>query len=188
MSRGDHGVGRLIGRTEECQCRYSSRPRSLGCGGRVSGGEPGNRIIPHILAYIFLSLAIAMPSTAAASSERECLAKAVYYEARGEQQQGMLAVALTTINRARWLKKTVCFTVHRRCDYSWRCVKKKRMINRKSAEWIESLEVATLVLTGKIADFTGGATHFHAWWVDPPWRSKMQHLINIGGHSFYATK
>ena len=63
--------------------------------------------------------------------EISCLARNVYYEARGESLQGQKAVALVTLNRVEnpMFPNTICGVVNERkvvkgttkCQFSWRC-------------------------------------------------------------------
>lgn len=113
------------------------------------------------------------------SSEIDCLAKVIYYEARGESERGKLAVALATLNRVDSPKfpKTVCQVVYQKNQFSW--TKKQS----KSSKWQESREIAQKAYDNR--DILGNfkATHFHNLRVSPGW--KLKKVAKIGSHIFY---
>ncbi|MFK3741030.1 cell wall hydrolase [Massilia sp. TN1-12] len=111
-----------------------------------------------------------------------CLASAVYHEARGESTAGQQAVALVTMNRAEGNPRRVCREVHKTGQYSW---VGKGLPKKEREAWLHSREIAADVLYGRVDDFTGGATYFHAKAVRPVWRHKLKYLMTIGGHRFY---
>lgn len=55
------------------------------------------------------------------ADEIQCLAEAMYFEARGEGVTGQEAVALVTLNRTRaaGFPKTVCGVVYQKGQYAW---------------------------------------------------------------------
>jgi hypothetical protein len=63
--------------------------------------------------------------------EIQCLAEAMYFEARGEGKTGQEAVALVTLNRTRTpnYPKTVCGVVYQKGQYSW--ARKKHKVSDK---------------------------------------------------------
>jgi len=113
-----------------------------------------------------------------------CLAAAVYHEARGEPLAGQQAVALVTMNRAEWKPKRVCQEVYKPGQYSW--VGKHLSRDDRDA-WRQARKVAADVLYGRVPDFTGGSTYFHARTVRPAWRRKLHYMMTLGGHRFYCT-
>ena len=72
------------------------------------------------------------------------------------------------------------------CQFSWYCDGKsddpKEFSATNNARWI-----AWLVLKGRIFDFTRGATHYHADYVDPKWNKYKQvdRIMQIDDHIFY---
>lgn len=125
----------------------------------------------------------------------ECLAKNVYYEARGEPYEGRIAVAQVTVNRARSGKfpNDVCEVVYQKtrgpddiviCQFSWWCMPhlKSQPISRH--EYRESYKIAKNVLIhGEELPDLQHALFFHAQYVNPRWnREKVAH---IGQHIFY---
>ncbi|MEM8771560.1 MAG: cell wall hydrolase [Pseudomonadota bacterium] len=138
--------------------------------------------------FDFSSLKIAREDAA----ERECLAQAIYYEARSEPRIGQLAVADVVLNRvsSRLYPSTICGVVfqgsERRtgCQFSFTCdgSMDTRLNQRK---WKASQELAGAVLAGLRAPVSRQATHYHANYVDPYWAPRMTPTATIGAHKFY---
>jgi hypothetical protein len=140
------------------------------------------------------------------SSERACLALAIYHEARGEVRSGQIAVARVVINRSRSraYPSTVCGVVFQnahmlnRCQFSFAC---DRLSDFPSdhASWKNSIRVANgLICAGDCTPprlrrapmatpLLRTATHYHATHVAPSWSKKLTPLGRIGGHLFYAS-
>ncbi len=120
-----------------------------------------------------------------------CLAKNVYFEARGESERGMKAVAHVTLNRAAHHRfpKSVCGVVYQRiggsCQFSWICDGNSDRI-RSHDEWIKSMRIAFQVLSGRTRDPTHGATHYFNYnIVSPDWSRRLVQTATIGNHSFH---
>ena len=113
-----------------------------------------------------------------------CLALNIYHEARGEPIKGMQAVALVTLNRSIVTNKPICEVVHSPKQFSWTMYKPKASdpVAYKLAE-----KIAIDTLTGKVSDFTAGATFYHSVSVSPSWRNKFILRQKIGRHYFYFT-
>lgn len=116
----------------------------------------------------------------------KCLALNVYHEARGENLVGQIAVAHVTINRVKhdYFPNTVCSVVWQRKQFSWTHDKYSDRPRNKDA-WITALDVADLVYNDHVDDPTGGALFYHAKWVRPVWRHRMDYFKTIGVHKFY---
>jgi len=85
-----------------------------------------------LITFILLFCLIASNSSFGKISENElhCLAEAMYFEARGEGNHGLDAVALVTINRKNHkdYPGSICGVVYQKGQYSW-TKKKKRIRN-----------------------------------------------------------
>lgn len=132
--------------------------------------------------------------------ERECLAKAIYWEARNQSLDGKIAVGYVVINRVNaglW-HDTVCKVVFQGCQFSWVCDgkgKKNLDALRNEGEkfaWAESLALANELLSeyNDIEDVTYGATFFHAHYVKPNWSKwkKIERTVRIEDHIFYRLR
>ena len=136
--------------------------------------------------------------------EIECLAKNMYFEARGEGESGQNAVAFVTINRVESDRypDTICEVVYQakrdsrgnpirnRCQFSWYCDGKvdsvrESVYNRlyRRAEYI----YINYYLNDMMNDTTEGSTHYHAKYVEPFWskHENYQYVASIGQHVFY---
>lgn len=131
---------------------------------------------------------------------RECLAKAIFWEARNQSFDGKVAVGLVVMNRVRSTEfgENACKVVYQGCQFSWVCTKnkKKNPANSKNADereaWAESISLANELLLeyDSFVDVTKGATHFHAKYVKPDWSrwKKMERTVRIDDHIFYRMR
>lgn len=131
----------------------------------------------------------------------ECLARNIYFEARGETELGQRAVAWVTLNRvqADRYPDTVCGVVHQarrdsagnpirhQCQFSWYCDGQSDRI-RDQEKWQEVMTVAQSVMLRYTfaTDPTQGATMYHADYVDPYWSDHYTLTVQIDTHIFYA--
>jgi len=126
--------------------------------------------------------------------ERECLAQAMYYEARGEGPTGEEAIAEVIFNRMRiaGYPNTICGVVyeganlHKGCQFSFTC-NGAMLEPRSPAAWAEARLMAAKIITGQqpLLDLTGGATSYHAADVQPMWADTLLQTTQIGNHIFY---
>ena len=124
--------------------------------------------------------------------QQNCLAQAIYYEARGESQRGQIAVAEVIMNRVRsgYYPNSVCGVVyqgsHRStgCQFTFTC---DGSINHRprGRAWDRAQRVATAVMSGYTRPITQGATHYHTLAVNPVWNSGLVETTTIESHVFY---
>jgi spore germination cell wall hydrolase CwlJ-like protein len=117
--------------------------------------------------------------------ERVCLAKNIYYEARGEGEYGMYAVAQVTINRLKvgYWGNTVCKVVYAKSQFSWTL---ENNLKKPAGEmWDESLRIADNVLNGIQVRTLMTALFYHADYVKPNWRDENAKIKKVGAHIFY---
>jgi spore germination cell wall hydrolase CwlJ-like protein len=136
-----------------------------------------------------------LPASVFSKPEQACLAKGIYFEARGESVRGQAAVAQVILNRVRnpAYPKSICGVVYQnmkwrnRCQFSFACDRiKDRVASREHYEMAE--EVALAVTAGKIwLPEVGSSTHYHATYVRPRWARTMELMNRIGQHLFYRT-
>jgi len=116
----------------------------------------------------------------------ECLTKNIYYEARGENYTGKMAVAHVTINRLKtghW-GNSICKVVYAKKQFSWTLAKK---LPRPDSEiWAESEAVARKVLAGHRVRGLAKSLYYHAIYIkDPNWADTKHEAGQIGNHVFY---
>ncbi|KMO30393.1 cell wall hydrolase [Methylobacterium variabile] len=131
-----------------------------------------------------------------AEKEQRCLAEAVYFEARGEPEQGQAAVAQVVLNRAKsgLYPANICGVVYQNrhrymgCQFSFACEGKSLRIT-DDASWQTATRIAHAVVEGRtyLAD-VGGATHYHADYVKPRWSRRLRKMDVIGRHIFYQLR
>jgi spore germination cell wall hydrolase CwlJ-like protein len=132
-------------------------------------------------------LCLAFPLQALAlDAQTICLAKNIYWEARGEPLIGQYAVASVTLNRVahKRFPNTICRVVYQRNQFSWTITHKRARI-RDVVAWQVAKYIARSAREGLIKDVTGGATHYHATYVKPRWRRHFLRTVKIHKHIFY---
>lgn len=112
----------------------------------------------------------------------ECLAKNMYFEARGESKRGLLAVAHVTINRTQSdeFPSRLCDVVYQKNQFSWTSM---RLKIKDYTLYEEIKQLAYDVLSGETQDPTKGALHFHSKHIRTRWNLKPK--ARIGNHIFY---
>jgi len=136
---------------------------------------------------VFLTLIILnSPSIAYTTQDIECLALTIYFEARGEPQEGKIAVAFVVLNRVKSKKfpSSICDVVFDRCQFSWTCDKISNIPKNKHA-WNKSKQLATDILAHKYKDNTKGAQFFHKKTITPKWAKSLTLTTVIDNHKFY---
>lgn len=142
------------------------------------------------IGYSKISLA-AMPE-AKGGKQWECLAEALYFEARGESIAGQFAVAEVILNRVSDTRypDSVCGVINQgtgrkfRCQFTYTCDGRPEKIGEPVA-WARVGKIAKLVLDGEKLGLTSGATHYHTVNVAPKWSKTFVHTGQIGVHHFY---
>lgn len=148
-----------------------------------------------IIQVMMAILMIVMPLAANAKSRpvdlmsrvdsQHCIASAVYYEAMGENRQGKIAVAYVIINRMKSGKfaSTPCGVVYQKGQFSWINPRYRTLVYSPEM-WAESMEIAQLVLSGKVADASNGAMYFHNRRVHPAYGRNHKVVAILGQHVF----
>ncbi len=111
-----------------------------------------------------------------------CLALNIYNEARGEPEEGQLAVAYVTINRAAGKRSKICDEVFRSKQFSWvgtpTCTWDLRLMR-------DAIRVARRALNEP--DFTEGALWYHRYDVHPVWSRGIEPHFTLGNHVFFRS-
>ena len=116
----------------------------------------------------------------------DCLARNVYYEARGEPAAGQYAVAEVTMNRRAHPRypNTVCEVVYQKSAFSWTDFSLV-LEEPRGDEWGRAQRIAETVYYGKRLPTLNGAIFYHATYVRPDWSHERQRVTRIGRHVFY---
>lgn len=134
-----------------------------------------------------------------ANGERECLAQAIYHEARGESADGQLAVANVIVNRARSERypSSLCGVIYQnadkgryRCQFTFACDGRDNTPRERQA-WARSKALAADVYseyaTGEeIGALPRSALFYHTTAVRPSWSNTYNQVAQVGAHIFYS--
>ena len=129
-------------------------------------------------------------------AQQACLARGIYFEARGEPVRGQAAVGQVILNRVKnpAFPSTICGVVYQnkkwrnRCQFSFACDGVHDRI-RSTKRYRIAQRVARQITDGDVwLPEVGDATHYHATFVQPRWARTMKKTDRIGRHIFYRTK
>ena len=168
-------------------------------------GGPSHRARPFLLTgkvcakWPVIGLLALLVPAAAAADEQQCLAEAMYYEARSQGWRGMLAVGVVIQNRVRdgRYPDNVCGVVKQgrywrgnpvrhKCQFSYYCDGKPERPGEQKP-WTTAQDLAHTLLTNRV-EMAGleDATHYHTTSVLPSWSRKLTFRQVIGQHVFYT--
>jgi spore germination cell wall hydrolase CwlJ-like protein len=135
-------------------------------------------ILIQMIVFLVVTLILTAPTLAFARSELECLAKNLYFEARGESEAGQFAVGFVTMNRVRnkrW-PDSVCKVVYQPGQFSW--VKDAHSNEPRDTKlYHKMIYIASIVMQSKEVEYYGhyfNTTH-----------SKAKSIVVVGNHRFY---
>ena len=130
-------------------------------------------------------LIASIPVEGKLSKDLHCLASAIYFEARGEELMGQLAVGEVIVNRAESGKfpASYCGVVYQRSQFSF--VKGGRIpsINTSSSAWHNAQAIAMIAHEGLWDSPVQDALFFHATYVNPSWNRTR--VARVDNHVFY---
>jgi spore germination cell wall hydrolase CwlJ-like protein len=127
--------------------------------------------------------------TEVSTSEQDCLASAVYFEARGEQIEGQLAVAEVVLNRVASKKypNTICEVVEQPWQFSFvNATGRIPEANRDSKSWKNAVAISTIALDKLAAEVSEDVLWYHADYVAPSWGKRLDREKKVGLHIFYS--
>ncbi len=127
------------------------------------------------------------------TDQENCLAVAIYHEARGESIRGQFAVAEVILNRvaSRQFPNSICGVVYQGargqnggCQFSFACDgRSEAMPNRTAAR--KAQRISMLLSDGAYSRLTQGALFFHTTSVNPSWSQRFEQTAQIGAHLFF---
>jgi spore germination cell wall hydrolase CwlJ-like protein len=113
-----------------------------------------------------------------------------------EPNDGLFAIAFVIQNRSKKSNKSICKIVYQSRQFSWtngaldihnHLLPQYRPENTN--QWKLAKQIATLVLSGQVQDFTGGADHYYAYYINrPTWAKGMTETGRWGSHHFLRNK
>ncbi len=125
-------------------------------------------------------------------AEHKCLSEVMYYEARGEGEEGQKAVAEVVFHRMNTgnYGHSICAVVYEgigagACQFSFAC-DGSRGANHEAGPWREAQALAAAIMANEeqLENSTGGAVAFHTSAVQPSWSGYVR-TVQIGNHIFY---
>jgi spore germination cell wall hydrolase CwlJ-like protein len=121
-------------------------------------------------------------------AEEDCLAAAVYFEARGESLEGQLAVAEVVMNRAASGRypSTNCGVVRQPAQFSFVRRGIIPRADRGSAAWRKAVAIARIAQAGDHRLLPTDVLWYHANYVSPRWCHRLARNTRIGVHIFYS--
>jgi N-acetylmuramoyl-L-alanine amidase len=119
--------------------------------------------------------------------ETNCLATAVYFEARGESLEGQLAVARVVMNRASSGRYATdwCGVVKQPAQFSFVRHGEFPSVDTNCDAWKKAEAVAELAAANIVPSVGPDVLWYHADYVAPSWRRSLQEVEQIGAHIFY---
>jgi hypothetical protein len=121
--------------------------------------------------------------------QTDCLAKAVYFESRGEPLEGQLAVANVVINRANsgryppdW-----CGVIKQHAQFSFVRNGELPAPDYYSASWSRAVGIAKIAASKVLTALPQNVLWYHANYVAPTWRHNLTEVEQIGAHIFYRS-
>lgn len=148
---------------------------------QVDTAEPQDAITASSLADLVENT----QAPATLSDELECLAGAIFFEAKGESLAGQLAVGRVIIARSQSgrFPASYCGVVYQPSQFSFIRGRSMPAINRSGRQWQNALRVAVIADQGTWKSPVEGAMFFHAAHVSPRWGKAR--MAKIDGHIFY---
>ena len=128
---------------------------------------------------------------AALDEQTNCLATAVYFEARGESLDGQLAVARVVMNRAASGKYPTDWCSVMKQPWQFSFVNPHTgtypSINLQSASWAKAQGIARLAAANVVPSVSTDVLWYHATYVAPSWGRRLSLAQRIGTHIFYRS-
>jgi len=125
----------------------------------------------------------------ALDEEANCMAVAVYHEARGESVEGQLAVARVIMNRAASGKYPTswCGVVKQPWQFSFVNPHTGYMpsVDKASACWRKAQGITRLAMVNAVPSLSTDVLWYHANYVAPSWGRRLTRVSQIGAHIFY---
>ena len=123
-----------------------------------------------------------------------CLARTIYWEARGEATIDMEAIASVVMNRLghEGFPNTICNVVKQgheqgSCQFSWWCDGRSDQA-KEDESYATAKEIARKALNLQLTDRTGGALYFHQRNATPGWAAEYTKTVEIGEFIFYKPR
>lgn len=139
----------------------------------------------HIDADTLSELVAANAREDGLTAEQNCLAGAIYFEAKSESLEGQLAVGRVIVARSKSgrFPGSYCGVVYQPSQFSFVRGRSMPGINKASRQWQNAVAMARIADAGSWRSPVEGALFFHAAHVSPGWRLKR--MARVDNHIFY---
>jgi len=119
--------------------------------------------------------------------QTNCLATAVYFEARGETVEGQLAVARVVINRAASGRypSDWCSVVKQPYQFSFVRRGQFPTVDTNCEAWRKAQGITRVAIANVVPSLSNDVLWYHADYVDPSWGHNLTKVEKIGAHIFY---
>ena len=133
-------------------------------------------------------LVLAYAGAGTTDREQECLANAVYFEARSEPIEGQLAVAEVVMNRAASGRypADLCAVITQKAQFSFIRHGQFPHADRNSEAWKKAVAIASIARQKLAGSLPAGVLWYHATYVSPSWGKRLTRQTQIGLHIFYS--
>jgi len=123
------------------------------------------------------------------TDEANCIAVAVYHEARGESLEGQLAVAQVIKNRAASGQYPAdwCGVVKQPWQFSFVRHGQFPSVDVNSDAWRKAVGITRLAVANAVSSVPKDCLWYHANYVAPRWSNNLQRVQQIGAHIFYRS-
>ena len=140
---------------------------------------------PQIRAGSLATLVSAQLQPSDLSRELNCLAGAIYFEAKSESLAGQLAVGRVIVARSKSgrFPNSYCGVVFQPSQFSFVRGTSMPGIAKASRQWKNAVAIAQIAHSGTWRSPVEGALYFHAAYVSPGWRLKR--VGRVENHVFY---
>ena len=144
--------------------------------------------VPMPRASNLAELVLTYAGVATTDREQECLANAVYFEARSEPIEGQLAVAEVVLNRAASGRypTDLCAVITQKAQFSFIRHGRFPHADRSSEAWRKAVAIASIARQKLAGSLPSDVLWYHATYVSPSWGKRLTRQTQIGLHIFYS--
>ena len=157
----------------------------------AEGGIAREASLLHRNGWPLYALVDRYASGAELDEQANCMAVAVYHEARGESLDGQLAVARVIMNRAASGKypSSWCGVVKQPWQFSFVNPHTGNMpgVDHASAAWRKAQGITRLAMANVVPSLSTDVLWYHADYVAPSWGRRLSRASKIGTHIFYRS-
>jgi spore germination cell wall hydrolase CwlJ-like protein len=145
-------------------------------------------VVPVPQASNLADLVLTYAGVATSDREQECLANAVYFEARSEPIEGQLAVAEVVLNRAASGRypSDLCAVITQKAQFSFIRHGRFPHADRGSDAWRKAVAIASIARQKLAGSLPSDVLWYHATYVSPSWGKRLTRQTQIGLHIFYS--